>query len=176
MSGMNPKWLRPWGIGLMVVGGIMVVVGPFAGIAVFGLVGGGIACVLTGALLFWLGGAMKGIPAPPGGYGFGGLRHAASQLDVAARNMEGMASTASIATNGQPARATINGFADTGQTMNFNPIVRFDLTVFPADGRPPYPLQHQQMVQRLSLSKLVVGNQVGATVDGTDPSKLMLQL
>jgi hypothetical protein len=174
---MSPKVLRPWGIVLVVIGAVMVVVGPFTGIAVIGLVAGGIATVLTGAFLFWLGGAMKDVPAPPGGYGlFGGMRHAATQMDTAARNLGGMASSAQIAVNGSPARATINGFADTGQTMNFNPVVRFDLTVFPTDGRPPYPVQHQQMVPRLSLQKLAVGNQVGATVDRTDPAKLMLQL
>jgi hypothetical protein len=169
------KSFKPMGI-LFIAGGVAslvagVVVRPFLLVGIILAV----SFVAVGAVFLYLHPALKDIEMP-GGTIAGSMRLMAERTKFAATNLQQMASSSRIAAHGKPVRATINSFRDTGEMISFNPVIEFELTVFPQDGQPPYPATVRQMVSKLTLHRLVAGDQVQAKADPTDPHQLMLAL
>jgi hypothetical protein len=80
---------------------------------------------------------------------------------------------ARLLATGIPGQATILSVDDTGVTINDQPMVRFQLRVA-ALGRPPYDVDHRQIVPRLSVGMVMPGSTLPVRIDPTDPEKLTL--
>jgi hypothetical protein len=68
----------------------------------------------------------------------------------------------------------ISGVRQVG-SMNYSPLIEFDLTVTP-EGRPPYPATVQQLVSQFQLGELQPGRTVMASIDPSDPNAIWLDL
>jgi hypothetical protein len=167
------KWLGivdiVGGAGCLVVG---ILVPPFLPIGIILAV----TFIGIGVLFLYLHPGMKKVKIPGGGTLGGGMRAAAEGTEFAARNLKQMATTATVTANGKPARATIVSFRETGEVIGFNPVIEFELTVFPQDGRPPYPATVRQPLSKLTRMRLMAGDQVAATVDPAHPHEVLLAL
>ena len=74
--------------------------------------------------------------------------------------------------SGVPGEALVENLADTGMTLNDNPVVEFQLLVT-IPGREPYRVAHREMVPRLAPNMYAVGMKYPVRVDPGDPNKLM---
>ena len=63
--------------------------------------------------------------------------------------------------------------ARTVGTVNFDPLIEFDLTVM-RDGMPPYPATVQQAVSQMDVARLAAGTSVDVKVDPSDPSAVWI--
>jgi len=61
-----------------------------------------------------------------------------------------------VLANGRPAKATIKEIADTGTTINNNPLVRLVLEVQPPDS-PPFQAQTERVIPRLQIPQIQPG-------------------
>lgn len=77
---------------------------------------------------------------------------------IAARNAQRLLAI------GLPARAVVESMADTGVTVNGQPVVSFGLTVQPADG-PAYQVAHRQSLPRIPLGVIAPGVVLPVKVD-----------
>jgi hypothetical protein len=68
----------------------------------------------------------------------------------------------------------ITGIRQVG-TMNFDPLVEFDVTVTP-EGMPPYPATVQQLVSQFQVGQLQAGRTVMASIDPSNPAAIWLDL
>ena len=78
-----------------------------------------------------------------------------------------------LALNGLVGSATITSVRDTGTTINEHPLVELGLQVS-LDGRPPYPVTHTQLVNRLAVGGFTPGATVPVRVDPADPTSLLV--
>jgi hypothetical protein len=68
----------------------------------------------------------------------------------------------------------ITGLRQVG-SMNYSPLIEFDLTVTP-EGMPPYPATIQQLVSQFQISDLRPGRTLMASIDPSDPNAIWLDL
>jgi vacuolar-type H+-ATPase subunit D/Vma8 len=94
----------------------------------------------------------------------------ASQM-MAAQTHEANAAMAAAA-SGVDMAATITGMRQVG-TVNFNPMMEFDLTVIPS-GLPPYPATVRQTINQMQMVQVRPGASVHVKVDPNNPSALWL--
>ena len=76
---------------------------------------------------------------------------------------------------GMPARADILELADTGMTVDDDPVVQATLLIH-HDDRPPYQVRIKQTLSRLAAQHLAAGGTTAALVDPDDPNTVALNL
>lgn len=76
---------------------------------------------------------------------------------------------------GRPARADILELADTGMTVDDDPVVQATLLIH-HDARPPYQVRIKQTLGRLAAQQLAAGGTTAALVDPDDPNTVALNL
>jgi hypothetical protein len=76
---------------------------------------------------------------------------------------------------GQSAEAVVLEIADTGVTVNDNPIVAFRLEVRPVTGAP-YEVRTRGLVGRLDVPRVQPGAVLPVAIDPTDPLKVALHI
>jgi hypothetical protein len=81
---------------------------------------------------------------------------------------------ASGAGTGTRCPVVITGLRQVG-SMNYSPLIEFDLTVTP-EGMPPYPATIQQLVSQFQLGDLRPGRTLMASIDPADPNAIWLDL
>jgi len=89
--------------------------------------------------------------------------------------LQGQATTRQLLQTGVPAQATILTLADTGTTINGNPMADLLLDVRPAD-RPPFQARTRTIISRLRISMLQPGAVVPVRYDPNDLSKIAIDL
>jgi hypothetical protein len=65
--------------------------------------------------------------------------------------------------------AHIDSVEDTGVTINGNPQVKFNCTITPSDGRPPYKASQKSVVSRLVSPASQVGSSLPVKIDSNNP-------
>ena len=80
-----------------------------------------------------------------------------------------------LLTTGIPGRARIDAMADTGATVNEQPIAELTMTV-EVPGMNPYQVTTQQPVPRLMTGSFAPGQTVPVKVDAADPSSLTVDM
>ena len=78
-----------------------------------------------------------------------------------------------LALNGLVGSATTTSIRDPGTTINDPPLVELGLQV-PVAGRPPYPVTHTQLINRLAVGGFTPGATVPVRVDPADPTSLLV--
>ena len=76
---------------------------------------------------------------------------------------------------GQSAEAVVLEIADTGVTVNDNPVVAFRLRVRPVTG-DPYEVRTRGVVGRLDVPQVQPGAVLPVAIDPADPQKVALRL
>jgi len=76
---------------------------------------------------------------------------------------------------GVSAEAVVLAIADTGVTVNDNPVVDFRLQVRPASG-PPYEVRTRGLVGRLDVPRVQPGAVLPVAIDPADPQKVALHI
>lgn len=76
---------------------------------------------------------------------------------------------------GQSAEALVLAIADTGMTVNDDPIVEFRLRVRPVSGEP-YEVRTRGLVGRLDVPQVQPGAVLPVAIDPADPQKVALRM
>ncbi len=92
-------------------------------------------------------------------------------MDQAQSALEGISQGNWIAQNGLDASAEVLSVADTGATVNMNPIVAFKLKVIPLAG-VPFESSGQTMVSRIAVPR--VGDTLKIKYHPADPSQFVV--
>jgi hypothetical protein len=136
----------------------------------------GVVFLAVGGLTLWLANwtnsLTRGLPKPKGlGASF---REASAQMAAATEMLKQQTLSDQLQQSGLPAQAQIMALRDTGQMINYNPVVEFDLLVTLND-RAPYPVRNlRQTVSKLAVGRLIIGNSYPARVDPTDHNRLFV--
>ncbi|MHB9112767.1 MAG: hypothetical protein ACYC4D_09120 [Thermoleophilia bacterium] len=76
--------------------------------------------------------------------------------------------------HGIKARAEVLAMRDTGQLINFDPIVEFDLRIEPGEGELYQVGGYRQVVSRIILPRITIGGNYAAFTDPEDPNSLYI--
>ena len=74
---------------------------------------------------------------------------------------------------GIPGRATVVSAAETGMYVNERPMVKLVLNVA-VPGRPPYTVEHSEVVPFIALGMITPGSSLPVAVDQVNPKKLVI--
>lgn len=74
---------------------------------------------------------------------------------------------------GIPGTATILGVSETGVYINQRPMAKLQLQIT-VPGRPPYTVEHNEVIPMLALGMITPGSTVPVAVDREDPDKLAI--
>ncbi|NUS08545.1 MAG: hypothetical protein HOV97_38975 [Nonomuraea sp.] len=75
--------------------------------------------------------------------------------------------------SGIPAQAVVESMADTGMTVNGQPVVSFGLVVQPGQG-PAYLVAHKQTLPRIPMGMVVPGAVLPVKVDPARPDRVRI--
>lgn len=85
-------------------------------------------------------------------------------MESAQAVMEQQTVAARLAVEGEPAIARVSMSRDTGQLINYQPVVEISLLVF-FGGQPPYPATLREIVPLSQMGRLVPGAELKVKVD-----------
>jgi hypothetical protein len=103
-----------------------------------------------------------------------GIRTANEAMDAAqASGMMNPGGAAAMYSGGVAGSATIDSVADTGVFINEAPVLELSMTVT-VPGRPPYPVNHRQLVSHAALARFQPGSVLPVRVSQQDPNQLMI--
>lgn len=103
-------------------------------------------------------------------------------LKSASKKMESMASFLKeqnrmnkLSASGQPVKVKIISLRDTGQLVNFDPVLEFNLEVLHEKKEDDYIVNnHQQLVSKIIISRIIPGNIYQAKVDPNDKNNVYI--
>lgn len=76
--------------------------------------------------------------------------------------------------HGTKARAEVLAIRDTGQLINFDPVLEFDLAIMPAEGDAYQVSGYQQVVSKVIYPQIQVGLSYSAFIDPADPNSVLV--
>ena len=80
-----------------------------------------------------------------------------------------------LRSTGLKGTATIHQFRDTGSRVGMNPVVELELLVH-VEGRPDYPVTHQESMAPFVFNALTTGKQLVCFVNPEDPAEMVINL
>jgi hypothetical protein len=101
-----------------------------------------------------------------------GLAAGCSLIDA----MDGYGEAKELQSVGVAAQAKILSIADTGITVNEDPVIRLAVEVRPADGPPYQATIKRLLVSRLEVAQYQPGTVIGVRYDPKDPSRVSIDL
>jgi hypothetical protein len=94
---------------------------------------------------------------------------------VAVDNVTGISQARELQQAGVAAQARIIKIWDSGMTLNLDPVVWFELIVYP-DGQPPYTATTKSPISRLDVPRFQPGARVPVRYDPADPARVSLDV
>ncbi len=91
-------------------------------------------------------------------------------------SMSGLSEARDLQATGVPARAEILAIAETGMSINDEPVVRLDVQVLPPDGRPFTATIRRLLVARVDIPQYQPGRVIAVRYDPKDPSRVSIDL
>lgn len=128
---------------------------------------------------------MNSIPKPEGVGDVGTVRgsmqmnrammhEGAAKMASATETMKAMNRSRRLREHGDKASVKVMAMRDTGQLVNFDPILEFDLEVQPEDGEA-YPVEgYQQLVSKITYPRIDVGGEYNAFVDPEERTSMFI--
>lgn len=186
-------YLMKFGAWLSVaVGIILAVMAIIVPEAMVGLIIGSLACFVAAAVDFWFvryfSPVMKNLPRPEG-IGKdeditslrGSLRMSKAMRQQGIAKMESATTTLKemnranrLREYGEKAQAEVLAIRDTGALIDFDPILEFDLRVEPRYGEPYQVDGYRQVVSKIILPRIIIGDNYAAFTDPEDRNSLYI--
>jgi hypothetical protein len=91
------------------------------------------------------------------------------------KNMAAQGDMGRLRSTGLKGAATIHQFRDTGSRVGMNPVVELELIVH-VEGRPDYPVSHQESMAPFVFNALTVGKELVCFVNPDDPAEMVINL
>ena len=91
------------------------------------------------------------------------------------KNMANAGDTSRLRSTGLKGTAVIHQFRDTGGRVGVNPVMQLELLVH-LDGRPDYPVTHEQQMAPIVVNGLSNGKQLVCHVNPEDPTEMLIDL
>jgi uncharacterized protein YceK len=92
-----------------------------------------------------------------------------------ANKTAGLSQAKELHKTGEPAQAKILEIADTGWTLNDDPVVSFLLEIYP-DGQQPYQARTKIVISRVHIPQFTPGATVAVRIDPKDPTRVSLDI
>ena len=91
------------------------------------------------------------------------------------KNLANQGDVGRLRSTGLKGTATLHQFRDTGGRVGMNPVVEMELMVH-VDGRPDWPVTHQESMAPFVFNALKPGKQLVCFVNPDDPAEMVLNL
>jgi len=91
------------------------------------------------------------------------------------KNLANQGDVGRLRSTGLKGTATLHQFRDTGERVGMNPVVEMELMVH-VDGRPDWPVTHQESMAPFVFNALQPGKQLVCFVNPDDPTEMVLNL
>ncbi|MHB8792014.1 MAG: hypothetical protein ACYC6O_01550 [Thermoleophilia bacterium] len=186
-------YLLKFGAWVCVVAGTMMAVLAFiVPEAMVGLIIGSIGCFAAAAIDFWFfrffSPVMKNLPRPEGigkdeditslrgsmRMNKAMRREGIDKMESATANLKEMNRSNHLREHGMKARAEVLAMRDSGQMINFDPIVEFDLRIEPGEGESYQVEGYRQVVSKIILPRITTGGSYAAFTDPDEPNSLYI--
>lgn len=184
-------------MGLLKIGGYVLIIAGIGLIvlsflipeAQFGLIIGAFATLAAGIIDLWvarsLSPVMESLPKPEGVedittvrgaiHMHGALtRQGSAKIESATTTLREMNRSNHLREHGLKGRAKVLSIRDTGQLVNFDPILEFDLEVLPEYGEPYTVKGYRQLVSKVMLPRIEVGTDYVVFVDPEEQTSLFV--
>jgi hypothetical protein len=89
------------------------------------------------------------------------------------KNMAAQGDQGRLRSTGLNGTATIHQFRDTGSRVGINPVIELELMIH-VDGRPDYPVTHQQQMAPIVVNGLTNGKQLVCHVNPDEPTEMVI--
>jgi hypothetical protein len=89
------------------------------------------------------------------------------------KNMAAQGDVGRLRSTGLKGTATIHNFRDTGSRVGINPVMELELLVH-VEGRPEYPVTHQQQMAPIVINGLSNGKKLVCHVNPEDPTEMVI--
>jgi hypothetical protein len=91
------------------------------------------------------------------------------------KNMANQGDVGRLRSTGLKGKATVHQFRDTGGRVGLNPVVEMELMVH-VDGRPDWPVTHQESMAPFVFNALKPGKELVCFVNPDDPTEMVINL
>ena len=105
--------------------------------------------------------------------GLGGMKDAVGEASGAVDQAMAMQAEAQLLQTGTPGQATIKAANDTGQFINMQAVINFDLEVS-VGGGAPYAVTHRSMLPPTMAAMTQPGTTLQVKVDPADPNRMTI--
>lgn len=175
------NWLYKSGL---VIAVLVALAGLALGVLSFLLPGDAVVTLPTAIILFVTGAFVfginyyfynmfKGFPQPKS---FSeSFRDGASSMSSAANMLKQMNLANKLSSTGKPVKVKVLSIRDTGQLINYDPVLEFNLEVLHERRYDNYSINnHKQVVSKIIASRILTGNEYSARVDPVDKNSIYI--
>jgi len=129
--------------------------------------------IITGVIVFAISkftyNMVKDLPKPPT------LKESTAGISSAADMMKQMNKMNKLSANGIPVKVKILGFKDSGQLVNYDPVIEFQLEVLKEHKYDNYYINsHKQIVSKILTGRIETGKEYFAKVDPEDKNSIFV--
>lgn len=186
-------YLMKIGAWLSIVAGIIMAILAFVvPETMIGLIIASITCFAAAAVNLWFvrffSPVMKNLPRPEGigededmtslrgsmRMGKAMRQQGISKIESATATLKEMNRSNHLREHGQRAQVEVLAMRDTGQLINFDPILEFDLRIYPGEGELYHVAGYRQVVSKIIMPRITIGGTYAAFVDPEDPNSLYI--
>jgi hypothetical protein len=132
-----------------------------------------IVLIITGIIVFAVSkftyNMVKDLPKPPT------LKESTARISSAADMMKQMNKMNRLSASGIPVRVKVLSFKDTGQLVNYDPVIEFQLEVLKEHKYDNYYINsHKQIVSKILTGRIETGKEYYAKVDPEDRNSIIV--
>lgn len=159
---------------LLIAGGIIIGIIPYIIPSVkFESIPVAIILVVTGIIIFavnrFTGNMLKGLPKAPT------LKESSERISAGADFLRQYNKMTKLGSTGIPVKVKVLGFKDTGQLVNYDPVIEFQLEVLKEHKYDNYYINtHKQIVSKIMTGRIETGKEYFAKVDPGDKNSVLI--
>lgn len=159
---------------LLIAGGIIVGILPYIIPSInFESIPAAIILVITGVIIFavnkFTGNMVKGLPKAPT------MKESAARISAGADLLKQYNKMNKLSSTGIPAKVKVLGYKDTGQLVNFDSVIEFQLEVLKEHKYDNYFINsHRQIVSKILINRIETGKEYYAKIDPEDRDNVMI--
>jgi len=138
-----------------------------------------IILIITGFIIFitnrFVWNMLKGFPQTKG---FStSLKDGTAKINSATEFLKHYNKSSKLASEGIPVKVKIIGFKDTGQLVNYDPVIEFQLEVLKEHKYDNYYINsHKQIISKILLNRIQTGKEYYAKLDPEDKNNVLLSI